>query len=60
MWGKPTLFHWEKSIEKNTEIYMYIYIYIYIYIDKINWEKFFDRSAETYWVFIVNFEQVIT
>ena len=28
MWGKPTLFHWEKSIEKNTEIYMYIYIYI--------------------------------
>ena len=30
MWGKPTLFQWEKSIEKNTEIYMYIYIYIYI------------------------------
>ena len=29
MWGKPTLFQWEKSIEKNTEIYMYIYIYIY-------------------------------
>ena len=41
MWGKPTLFHWEKSIEKNTEIYMYIYIYIYIYILTKSIEKSF-------------------
>ena len=62
MWGNSTLFHWKKSIEKILKKILTQSIEKSFLIDPLNTNNaiYHDSLTLTYWVFTVNFEQVIT